>query len=233
MSLVPEIRSDVDQRDSSLERGRRTLRLAVYGAVALIAITIFLPLSVRFRIYYIHPDGPIWLLACQTMWMGAVVYFAGFPRTVRHRVLFTLLNLALAGVATLWWTRTWEYTLTRFLELLLRLSVPLLWGFAVIGFPVVVPWVVRYSRTRKPLPMARWWFSTCLFLAMAESLCAYRLWMEDRMMLPGRLPDPPADEIHIVALEARRCTDILFPGKSIQSPKWQSGGCSKCIRIAG
>jgi hypothetical protein len=131
-------------------------------------------------------------------------------------LIFGLLNVFLLGLAALCFLHLFELVLIHLLQIVLRLSVTILWAFAVMGFPLVVWWIRRLRRgERRAFAPAKWWFSTVLLLVMVEPTSAVVEWRRDRLFFPEDLPAHPADEIHVVGVslpsqvqhpDRRRCT---------------------------
>jgi len=149
-------------------------------------------------------EWPIWMLVCQFLCMGTIVWIHGLPASGRHWLVFILANGLLLAFAALEAVKLLDFVVTRSLQAALRLSVVGLWGFMLVGGPLVFRWIWRRRGfgPRHSFPLAKWWFVSVLLLATAEPLAVLIDWHRHRLKFPQFDKMPQASELHVVALGA-------------------------------
>ena len=185
-------------------RCRRPLPVAVGLFVVLSAISMIVPELRHQRLWptcHLADEWGVWLPVVQILGLAAIGLRCGWPASRQDRFLLILLNGLLVGLDILFLLGRFEYARHRLYELLLRLAVAGLWCVVIFGAPFVVFWIYRRHRGfRRPFPFARWWFASLLILACVEPIAAVLQSKHPRLTFPAELADPPAGELHVVAL---------------------------------
>ena len=180
------------------------LKLVVGLDLVLLAISLFVPTlkdSRYLTIENLANDWGIWLPVVQLLVLVIAGLLYGPPAASGKRRWLIAVNGLLIGLAGLFLFDQFEYVRHRFYELLLRITVAGLWGTAIIGGPFVLLWILQRRRgVRRSFPFARWWFASLLILAFVEPTAAVLQPKTRRLAIPAKLADPPAGELHVVAL---------------------------------
>lgn len=181
---------------------RVTWCAGLYAAALTFATFLLFWFDEQFWLRTLIAEWPIWLLAAQLAGMSAIVRKFGAPSARSGWWGLFLANLWLALIAWLQLQELFEFAVYRSAEIALRLAVAAVWGFVILGFPVVVRWVWRRRRgvERRPSLVAKWWFSTTLVVVLVEPMAAILEQRQDRLSFPDDLAEPADDELRVAAL---------------------------------
>ena len=197
---------DAFDREHSDARGSRperwTLRISASYAIGLTGLSLLIAGMPSFSLLGpLRPEWHIWLTLSQLLGMVLILGYCGTPHTPAAWLILGLLNAFLLGIAILCFFHLFQLVLIHSLQIVLRLSVTILWSFALIGVPLVVRWIWRFrGGDRRAFAPAKWWFSTILLLVLVESISAIVDSHADRLTFPRGLPPHTAGDIQIAAL---------------------------------
>jgi tetratricopeptide (TPR) repeat protein len=184
------------------DHSRFRRRCSAFHAVWLALVSVTLAVVPRSRLTTpLYIDWHIWLVALQVAGLAAFFINGGRSAPTREKLATALAHIVLCTIAALYALKLFQYSLVRFLELALRLTVGGLWLFAIAGLPLVAYTLWRSRRGQsRAFGLTKWWFSTAVLLLLAEPLAEVVDRRAQNISLPDQLASPEPSDLRIVAV---------------------------------